>query len=301
MSFYLGCAVWAYRGWVGNFYPSGTGTSHFLRLYGQRLTAVEGNTTFYSIPAPDMVARWASETPEGFKFCPKLPKAFTHQGRLQPAIASTSRFVELMQGLVTGPDGTDETSRLGAIFAQLPPSYSPDQIDDLRLFLEAWPTGQARLAIEVRHPDWFQEPHTQQLNALLQAHGVGRVLLDTRPIYAFDDDPKVASERRKPQLPLQVLTTAEFALVRFIGHPVLENNLPFLEEWVSRVNEWLTQGITVYFFVHCPEEVRSPELARRFQFLLEQAKVPVPPLPWNLLPPLESITQFPAGEQLSLF
>jgi hypothetical protein len=44
---------------------------------------------------------------------------------------------------------------------------------------------------------------------MLAAMGVGRVLLDTRPIYdginsAFED-PQVGSERKKPQVPLQRL------------------------------------------------------------------------------------------------
>lgn len=48
MNFRLGCAVWSYKGWVGDFYPQRSRPTKFLHLYSQRLTAVEGNTTFYS-------------------------------------------------------------------------------------------------------------------------------------------------------------------------------------------------------------------------------------------------------------
>ncbi|NER92987.1 MAG: DUF72 domain-containing protein, partial [Symploca sp. SIO1B1] len=50
MSFFLGCAVWAYKGWIGEFYPPGSKAGEFLSLYCQRFTTVEGNTTFYSVP-----------------------------------------------------------------------------------------------------------------------------------------------------------------------------------------------------------------------------------------------------------
>ena len=50
MNFFIGCAVWAYKGWVGELYPQGTRTADFLNLYSRRFTTVEGNTTFYAVP-----------------------------------------------------------------------------------------------------------------------------------------------------------------------------------------------------------------------------------------------------------
>jgi uncharacterized protein YecE (DUF72 family) len=245
------------------------------------------------------VARWVAATPDGFKFCPKLPKGVTHQGLLKPAIAAALEFVELMNGLNSGVDG-----RLGAILAQLPPSYGPDRLADLVAFLEAWPFHGVPLAVEVRHPAWFQVPYAEQLNTLLRSHQASRVLLDSRPIYHFDDDPQIHSERRKPQLPLQIATTAQFAVVRFISHPRLENNAPFLETWVEQVRAWLATGVSVYFFVHCPLEERSPDIARHFQHVLQDAGVPVPRLPWDEVNNLRSLdnTENPqVDEQLSLF
>jgi uncharacterized protein YecE (DUF72 family) len=284
MNFSLGCAVWAYKGWVGSFYPKESRPGEFLRLYSQRLTTVEGNTTFYAIPDSETVARWAAQTPAGFEFCLKLPKQITHNGLLQPSIPGALSFLEQMQGL---------GERLGPIFAQLPPSYTPAQIDDLAAFLAAWPRSAAPLALEVRHREWFEEPHAGKLTALLTQLGVGRVLLDSRPIYTGSDDPQVLSERKKPQLPLQPSVTAPFSLIRFISHPEPAMNQPFLAEWVVQVDEWLRQGTRVYFFVHCPVEARSPHTARHFQQLLETHGAPVPPLPWNSIEPPPT--------QLSLF
>ncbi len=287
MDFRLGCAIWAYKEWVGRLFPPKSRSSDFLRLYSRRFTTVEGNTTFYSIPDTETVQRWATETPPGFKFCLKLPRDLSHRGLLTPAIPGTIAFLNQIQGL---------GDRLGPLFAQLPPSYSPAQLDDLTTFLNAFPRSDFSLALEVRHPDWFQEPQMSRLNDLLSELGIGRVLLDSRPIYDCPDDPQVHSERRKPQLPLQPIVTAPFTLVRYISHPDLNFNQSYFEEWVTQINQWLHQGINIYFFVHCPVEVHSPQNARSFQHLLEQHQVPVPSLPWDSIVP-----EPPPDTQLSLF
>ena len=288
LPFFIGCAVWTYKDWVGDLFPSGSRPKDFLNLYSRRLTAVEGNATFYSIPDVSTVSRWAQETPEGFKFCLKLPRTVTHQGALSPHLTAALKFLDLMQPL---------GNRLGPLFAQLPPSYSPEFLADLQAFLTGWPRSATPIAVEVRHPDWFTAPHSMHLNALLENLGVGRVLLDTRPIYdvqaAGAADPQIMSERRKPKLPLQPIVTAPFSLIRYISHPELTLNGSYLAEWIPQVSQWLNQGTQIYFFVHCPAEAKSPAIARHFQRLLEKVGLDVPFLPWD------RVTQPP--EQLKLF
>ncbi len=285
MTFRMGCAVWAYKAWVGDLFPTGSRAADFLQLYSRRFTTVEGNTTFYSTPDPETVQRWATETPSGFEFCLKLPRELTHQGLLEPHIPGAIAFLDRMRGL---------GDRLGPLFAQLPPSYGPELIQDLKAFLQAWPRSSTPLTLEVRHPGWFVPNQAQRLNALLQDLGVGRVLLDTRPIYECPDNPQLLSERKKPQLPLELSVTAEFSLIRYISHPDLSLNQPYLEAWAQQVEQGLRQGTRIYFFVHCPIEARSPQTARHFQQLLEQQETPVPPLPWNQI-------QETSPAQLSLF
>jgi len=272
MQFSLGCAVWAFKGWVGEFYPPKSRATDFLNLYSRRFDTVEGNATFYVVPDREVLKRWAAETPSGFEFCLKLTRDFTHNGLLKPSIPNAFKFLEHVQVLDT---------RLGVTFAQLPPSYSPDSINDLTEFFTALSFTKTQLALEVRHPDWFIEPHQSHLNDLLQKLGIGRVMLDSRPVYASDDDPQVHSDRRKPRLPLQFSLTADFAIVRFISHPTLKLNEPFFQEWVTQIDLWLQQGIRIYFFVHCPTEERSPHNARHFQHMLEAQGVAVPPLLWD--------------------
>ena len=274
MMFFLGCAVWAFKGWVGELFPEGSKPNDFLSLYSRRFTAVEGNTTFYMSPDPGMVARWARETAPGFQFCLKVPRELTHGGLLKPAIPEALAFLSSMRLL---------GDRLGPMFAQLPPTYGPSFLEDLEAFLRAWPRADVPLALEVRHPDWFREPFADRLAGLMEDLGVGKVLMDSRPVYRGPGNPMARSERKKPDLPLQPVVTAPFSVVRFISHPVEEVNRSYLEEWVRYVADWVRSGVKVYFFVHCPEEARSPGNARLFQKLLEQAGAPVPPLPWNTL------------------
>lgn len=296
-NFYLGCAVWAYRDWLGDFYPKGSKAGDFLRLYGDRLTAVEGNTTFYSIPSAETVERWAGETPESFQFCLKLPRLYSHDGPLVPHIQDSRAFLERMAPL--GP-------RRGPLFVQLPPSYSPALGKDLLAFLDAWPGPDdplhMPLAVELRHPAWFTEKMSDRINQRLRARGVGRVLLDTRLMYEGPDNPQALSQRKKPNVPLQPLVTAPFTLVRFITHPNPERNQAYLGEWAVRVADWLAEGIQVFFFVHCPIEAQSPTTTRQFQHLLEaeaqRRGVSVPPLPWDAIP-AKDIN--PPPDQLSLF
>lgn len=275
MKFFIGCAVWAYKDWVGELYPQGTRAADFLHIYSRRFTSVEGNTTFYAVPKQDTVARWANQTPPGFEFCLKLPRDITHNNLLTPKISDALNFVERVKILA-------DENRLGPIFAQLPPSYPPTAIDDLKTFIEAWQQTEIELAIEVRNQNWFVEPHATQLTTLLEKFGVARVLLDTRPIYNCADNPQLHSERKKPKLPVHFSVTADFSLIRFISHPNLSENQSYMEEWAVYIKKWLEQGKRIYLFIHCPQEEYSPRNARHFHEILEKTGIQIPPLPsWD--------------------
>ncbi|KPV52734.1 hypothetical protein SE17_13730, partial [Kouleothrix aurantiaca] len=116
---WIGCAVWAYKDWVGDLFPPGSKSADLLALYSRRLTTVEGNTTFYATPKPEVVQRWAEETPEHFRFCCKLPREISHAGPLGEQIPTTQAFVERMAPL---------GARLGPFFLQLPPGYPPHKL-----------------------------------------------------------------------------------------------------------------------------------------------------------------------------
>lgn len=280
--FFIGCALWAHRGWVGGLYPEGATPQRFLDLYVERLTAVEGNTTFYAPPTDETLERWRRVMPGGFRFLPKLPREITHEGPLAGKTDEAARFAWHLNAL---------GGRLGPCFAQLPPFYEADRLGDLLEFVGAWPEGVPPLTVEVRHPSWFEDGARQRLVHGLAERGAGRVILDTRPVYECPDDPQEDHPRRKPALPVLPQATAQTCVVRFVGHPEERRNLPYLEAWAERVHRWLNQGRDVYWFAHCPEEGHSPSILRTFQEILEQRGAPVPQLPWTRL----------GGDQLELF
>lgn len=273
---YVGCAVWAYADWVGGFYSRGTKSAEMLDEYTKRLRAVEGNTTFYAVPSAETVERWARVMPEGFRFCPKLPREITHQGALMPELDGTREFLERLEPL---------TTRLGLVFAQLPDTYGPDMGRDLLEFLAAWPSDRIGLGLELRHRGWFEGQIRSKLTRALATGNITNVILDTTAIFEGPDNPQVHSRNKKPNLPVRDEATSRVCMVRYIGHPTLERNLPHLARWSDRVAGWLREGRDVLFFCHCPIEERSPELARNFQAKLEKLVPEVTPMPWNSMPP----------------
>lgn len=279
MSLYLGCPIWSYKGWVGSFYPEGTKPSDFLREYARRLTTVEGNTTFYAVPDAGKLARWTEEIPETFRFCPKLPRTISHADKLQPHIEEALAFIQVMSQLGT---------RLGPMFLQLPPRYSPKLVGDLGTFLEAWP-AHILLAVEVRHPKWFEAPHQENLIGLLQGLGKARVVIDTRPIRSLSGDKilegsayqrMLEARERKPDLPIPTQREVGFTFLRFIGHPLRDQNAEFIAEWADHLAGALEQGKEAYVFCHCPDERLDPWLCRDFHQRVNE-RFSIPPLPWD--------------------
>ena len=279
MNFYIGCPIWSWKGWVGNFYPEGTKPSEFLREYTRRLTTVEGNTTFYAVPAQKTLEGWIEEMPATFRFCPKVPKAISHEGKLADYIERAHEFIRIMSQLGT---------RLGPMFLQLPPRYSPKLLGDLQAFLAQWPP-EVRLAVEVRHLDWFDSPNNETLNQLLSHHNMARVTIDTRPIRDLNGDEILAgsvyqtlveARERKPDVPVVPERTADFIFIRYIGHPEIEVNEPYLKEWSEYVISQLRQGADIYMFCHSPNNLAAPWLARKVYAQVEK-QVDLPSLPWN--------------------
>jgi uncharacterized protein YecE (DUF72 family) len=267
----IGCAIWSYPGWIGEVYPPKTPAKEFLRVYSNHFPAVEGNTTFYATPDKVTIDRWISQTPPGFKFCLKFPRAITHNGLLEPYILLAQAFITQMQAL---------GDKLGVMFIQLPPNYAPSEgFTDLTAFLTSLSRQNVSIALEVRHLDWFKSPHRERLNELLTRLGIGRVILDSRPIYEADKSGEVAIVCKKPCVPIDLTLTAPFTLIRYVSHPVQSANKIWLEGWAKQIQTWLQQDTQVYMFVHCPIEVKSPINARYLHEIFTRAGIVIDPLP----------------------
>jgi uncharacterized protein YecE (DUF72 family) len=280
---YVGCPIWSFKGWVGNFYPKGTKPADFLLQYARRLTDIEGNTTFYAVPSKQTIESWIEHTPETFRFCPKIPKAISHEGNLADNIDKALGFVDIMRQLGT---------RLGPMFLQLPPRFSPNLLADLMAFLSRWPAD-VRLAVEVRHLDWFDPPHDEELDALLTEHRMSRVTIDTRPIRSLQGDELLAgstyeslleARERKPDVPVVPKRTSDFVFVRYIGHPGMEINRPFIEEWGRYFAEQIRSKADVFMFCHSPDNLIAPYLCKELHARVAK-EVSIPPLPWDEIQP----------------
>lgn len=161
----LGCAGWAIpKSLAGEFPARG---SH-LERYGAVFDAVEIDTSFYRAHRRATYARWAASVPAQFRFAVKLPRAVTHERRLRDCGDLLDAFCAEVGGL--GP-------RLGCLLVQLPPSLPYDR-ERLAAFLdELRRRHRGALALEPRHPSWFDGAASVQLAAC----GVARVAADPAP------------------------------------------------------------------------------------------------------------------------
>ncbi|UQI40580.1 DUF72 domain-containing protein [Vreelandella venusta] len=252
---YLGLPMWANQDWLGTLYPKHAKTD-LLSDYAAIFSSVEGNTTFYSgAPKAETVAAWARQIPPHFRFCFKLPATVTHDQRLtQPENAWA--FLEALTPL---------HDRLGPTMVQLPRDFGPSELPQLEALLAQWPAD-LPCAVEVRHRAFFLKGDAEKaLNRLLITYSANRVMLDVRPLFSTpaNDHPGLAhAQQEKPKLPLHVLSTANYPVIRFIGHIDKTINRDYFTPWIDRLALWISQGKTPFLFVHTADNRASPELAR---------------------------------------
>ena len=248
--------MWAHPPWVGRFLSAGHRGRELVE-YARWCNAVEGNTTFYAVPAARTVARWAEQAPADFRFAFKLPRHITHELRLRgdAAAAALVEFLEAIEPL---------GERVGPLQLQLPPSFGPDMLAVLRSFLGRLPRSH-RWVVELRHPGFFDGSAAHRaVVEVVGTAGVGRVVLDTRPLYASSpmSDAAVDERRTKPRLPVLTDMMGSYPIVRLIGSDDVEGTAEGLRAWIPQLAEWISQGREPYVFVHQPENLESPALAR---------------------------------------
>ncbi|MFQ5599569.1 MAG: DUF72 domain-containing protein [Candidatus Krumholzibacteriia bacterium] len=78
MRIHAGMSGYSYRQWSPGFYPRELAASGWLRFYAQRLHTVESNNTFYRMPSKKVLASWAADVPEDFRFVVKASRRITH-------------------------------------------------------------------------------------------------------------------------------------------------------------------------------------------------------------------------------
>jgi uncharacterized protein YecE (DUF72 family) len=146
MQILTGTSGFSYPAWRGSFYPEKLPEAKMLGYYAERLAAVEINNTFYRMPTPEQLERWAVETPAGFRFAIKSPRQITHIKKLADVTDSVERLAAA--ALTLG-------DRLGPVLFQLPPFLKKD-LPRLEAFLATLPPS-LKAAVEFRHASWFSD------------------------------------------------------------------------------------------------------------------------------------------------
>ena len=195
-----GTSGFSYAAWKGPFYPEKLPAKRFLEHYAGRLATVEINNTFYRMPRPELLAGWAAQVPESFRFAIKAPQRITHRARL----AGCGELVAELWGALEplGP-------RLGPVLFQLPPFFKKDALV-LETFLGELPKG-LRAAFEFRNRSWFDD----EVRGLLERAGAALVIADT--------------DRERPP---EVVATAGFGYLRLRREDYVESDLDL---WAERV------------------------------------------------------------------
>lgn len=241
---HLGTMGFAYKQWLGPFYPAGMASRNYLAHYSTLFDAVEIDSTFYGTPRPELVQRWYHATPDNFSFCLKTPKAITHEASLTAGIEAMQEFVETAVLL---------KNKLGCILIQFGPAFTYAQVDELDQFVKQLPRT-TRFAVEFRHDSWVR-PETAEL---LRPYNI--CLTATDYIH----------------LPKTITPTADFLYLRFIGphgqyktkDRELVDKTADLQAWHKQIKPLLPQFKHIFGFFNNDYSGFSPKTCNRFKAIV---------------------------------
>ncbi|MEM9799693.1 MAG: DUF72 domain-containing protein [Planctomycetota bacterium] len=263
----IGMASWSDPGLVARLGGGGT-PAGVLRAHAAAVPANELNSTFYGFEGERM-RRWGSGVPAGFHFCPKLPRAITHDRGLDAD--------DVMEAFVRAVEEFGD--RRGPLWFALPPTFGPDRFRALERFLRTWSDG-IPLAAEVRDERWFRAGPWGEVTSLLDELGVTLILTDT------------AGRRDAAHMRL----TTSTAFVRFVANALHPSDYARLDDWAERLAAWADAGLErAYFFLHQRDEAQTVDLADHLEARLAERGHAV-------LGPWRERTEYaPPGRQLGLF
>jgi len=266
----IGTCSWADEALSKHFYPPGTPPAERLAYYAEHFDTVEVDSTYYRLPAEQMVERWAERTPEGFVMHVKAFGLMTrHPVKLEQLPADLRddaptddkgrvdrpsrefrgevfrRFLEAL-----GP--LRAQGKLGGILFQLP-SYvvrKPVSLDYLRWAREQ--LADDEMLVEFRHSSWLEEGARDETLRFLEELDATHVIVDA---------PRI--EGAKNVIPTVLALTSPTLYVRFHGRNAATWNKrggsaaerfdylysdDELREWVSPLRELAAQAEQAYAF-----------------------------------------------------
>lgn len=183
------------------FYPRGASKPEArLRHYATHFDLVEVDATYYTLLQPELVSRWVQWTPEHFRFNVKahasmtghlvdlrrLPRelrddldpALLERGKL-PAKQLPEHFLHaLWDGFERSVTPLRQAHRLGSLLLQFPPNFTATRgnVRQLELSAERWQGSP--IAVEFRHPSWFDIARRSRVLQLISRLGWSLVIVD---------------------------------------------------------------------------------------------------------------------------
>ncbi|WP_420472948.1 DUF72 domain-containing protein [Noviherbaspirillum sp. ST9] len=248
---HVGCAGWSVPGAMHDQFPAAG--SHLVR-YASVLPAVEINTSFYRPHRPATYERWRESVPEGFRFSAKVPKAITHEARLQGVDEALEKFIAEVRRL---------EHKLGCLLVQLPPSLQFDTQVACRFFRGVKALCDVPVVCEPRHLTWF----TPAAADVLSGMGVGYV----------DADPPVGV------IPGEA-AGSEVVYLRMHGSPVIYHSA-YPEEVIRKLHERIERSADAGRHIWCIfDNTASGAAMPNALSLLERLHLPplaaLPPAGW---------------------
>ena len=139
-------------------YPPAFQGKSRLKYYAHLFNSIEINSSFYKTPQPKTVSKWGDSTPGDFKFTFKLSKVITHSKGLEYDEKELENFMNSISEI---------GDKKGCLLIQFPGSIRIDKLDKLQQLLSdiEWHNkGKWQLAVEFRHPSWYENETTEILN-----------------------------------------------------------------------------------------------------------------------------------------
>ncbi len=206
-------------------FPPPYENSSRLTFYASHFNSIEFNSTFYKIPQPATVGKWAAMVPEDFRFTFKLWKEITHSKGFNFNEEDVVAFFHSINAV---------KERKGCLLIQFPPSIGREYAGQLENLLscitEIDPAQEWKVAVEFRNTSWYHE----DVNDLLSFHKATMVIQDI---------PKSAT-------PL-IDQKSHFLYLRFhgpTGNYRESYSEDFLKEYAALINEWIEEGKTIYVY-----------------------------------------------------
>lgn len=157
---YVGTCGFAYKDWVGPFYPGTIRQGEMLPYYADCFQAVEIDSSYYGVPSPDTIARMNARTADNFRFCFKVPQTVTHPPDVTVRVHDDARaFLESVDPVL-------QAGKFGAALIQFPNAFKPTPSGKTYLHRVIEALRPLPLVAEFRNREWQNAETLEMLCAM---------------------------------------------------------------------------------------------------------------------------------------